>query len=410
MRRRAAQLSRNARRLHGHRRTGLHPPAQRPLRRQEVARARCWPSAVRCRWPSWAATSSRRSTTTCCSGRRLSSPGPSPPPSRRRRCRAGAPAALNRAGRGRVDAARRRGRPGAAQATSARRTSPCPPADRARPAALEQAAAVLDEADTVTMLVGIGARDARAEVLAMAERLQAPIVLTLKAKRGVGAREPYQVGQSGLIGNPASTAAFDGGSSVVDGRHGFSLHRLVSDRQNGDPDRCPADPDRSPGRRRARTGRTQRPTLAGLLDRVRAKFDDSTCAHARKVYESWQERQQKLDRSRPRHRPDRPDPDRSSTTPTDRIGPNCWPRRSNRQAAAGCRVHHRYRDVDGLAVPVRGDDRLAGELFGSFNLGSMANDMPQVSARKRSTETDRSSALRRRWTVLTPTCATIWRS
>ena len=85
-RRRAGPADRHARRLHGHRRPGLDPPAQRALRRQEVARARCWRSAGRCRWPSWAATTSRRSTTTCCSATSPCSPGPSPRPSRRRRC------------------------------------------------------------------------------------------------------------------------------------------------------------------------------------------------------------------------------------------------------------------------------------------------------------------------------------
>jgi pyruvate dehydrogenase (quinone) len=37
----------------------------------------------------------------------------------------------------------------------------------------------------VTLLVGIGAREARPQVLALAERLKAPMVLTLKAKEGL---------------------------------------------------------------------------------------------------------------------------------------------------------------------------------------------------------------------------------
>ena len=37
---------------------------------------------------------------------------------------------------------------------------------------------------TVTMLVGAGARGARTEVLAVAERLSAPMVVTLKGKEG----------------------------------------------------------------------------------------------------------------------------------------------------------------------------------------------------------------------------------
>ena len=46
-------------------------------------------------------------------------------------------------------------------------------------------------------------------MLALAERLVAPMVLTLKGKDGLEHDNPYQVGQSGLIGNPASRKAFD---------------------------------------------------------------------------------------------------------------------------------------------------------------------------------------------------------
>ena len=69
------------------------------------------------------------------------------------------------------------------------------------------AAEVLNDAGTVTMLVGCGAREARSEVLEVAKTLAAPMVLTLKAKDGLEYDNPYQVGQSGLIGNPAAHQA-----------------------------------------------------------------------------------------------------------------------------------------------------------------------------------------------------------
>ena len=52
-----------------------------------------------------------------------------------------------------------------------------------------------------------GARAARAEVLALAEKLSAPMVLTLKAKAGLERDNPFQVGQTGLIGDPAARHA-----------------------------------------------------------------------------------------------------------------------------------------------------------------------------------------------------------
>lgn len=86
-----------------------------------------------------------------------------------------------------------------------------PPPLPSSPAAdsLDGAAAALRDAEKVTLLVGRGAREAREEVLALAEKLAAPTVLTLKAKEGLEHEDPYEVGQSGLIGNPAAVGAMD---------------------------------------------------------------------------------------------------------------------------------------------------------------------------------------------------------
>jgi pyruvate dehydrogenase (quinone) len=58
-------------------------------------------------------------------------------------------------------------------------------------------------------VTGHGARHARDEVLALADRLAAPMVLTLKAKEALERDNPFAVGQSGLIGNPAAQHAFE---------------------------------------------------------------------------------------------------------------------------------------------------------------------------------------------------------
>jgi pyruvate dehydrogenase (quinone) len=74
---------------------------------------------------------------------------------------------------------------------------------------VKRAVSLINAAGSVTMLVGMGAREAREEVLALAEHLSAPMVLTLKAKEGLERDNPYQIGQSGLIGNPATREAFE---------------------------------------------------------------------------------------------------------------------------------------------------------------------------------------------------------
>lgn len=81
--------------------------------------------------------------------------------------------------------------------------------------ALEEAARLLNESNRVTLLVGKGAREGRQDVLALADRLAAPMVITLKAKEGFEDDNPFQIGQTGLIGNPAAAAAMDSADVLV---------------------------------------------------------------------------------------------------------------------------------------------------------------------------------------------------
>jgi thiamine pyrophosphate-dependent acetolactate synthase large subunit-like protein len=59
---------------------------------------------------------------------------------------------------------------------------------------------LIDKADTIAILCGNGCRDAVAEVRALAERLQAPIAHTLKAKDMMPYADPYWMGGIGMIG------------------------------------------------------------------------------------------------------------------------------------------------------------------------------------------------------------------
>ena len=206
--RRPGAADRDPRRLHGHGRPRLDPPAQRALRREEVPTRRCWRSAARSRSRRSAATSSRRSTTTRCSRT-------SPSSTRRSRARRRCPGCSSG-----PSPARSRSRgvailtlPGDVGALEVPSDAPEPhfvsaPACVAPDAStIAQAAAAIDAAGSVAMLVGLGAREAREGVLALADRLAAPMILSLKAKEGLEADNPFEVGQNGLIGNPAAYAA-----------------------------------------------------------------------------------------------------------------------------------------------------------------------------------------------------------
>ena len=65
---------------------------------------------------------------------------------------------------------------------------------------LGRLAALLNGSSRVTMLCGAGCQGAHAELLAIAERLKAPIVHALRGKEHVEWDNPYDVGMTGLLG------------------------------------------------------------------------------------------------------------------------------------------------------------------------------------------------------------------
>jgi len=88
-------------------------------------------------------------------------------------------------------------------------TASRPPAPRIRTAAgiarpgdaqLTRAAGLLNRATSVTILAGAGCQDAREGLLAIAQRLAAPVVHTLRGKEFVEHDNPFDVGLTGLLG------------------------------------------------------------------------------------------------------------------------------------------------------------------------------------------------------------------
>ncbi|HWD63416.1 MAG TPA: ubiquinone-dependent pyruvate dehydrogenase [Humibacter sp.] len=67
-------------------------------------------------------------------------------------------------------------------------------------AELDAAAKLLDKAKRVTILAGAGVAGAHNEVLALAERLKAPIVHALRGKEHIEYDNPFDVGMTGLLG------------------------------------------------------------------------------------------------------------------------------------------------------------------------------------------------------------------
>ncbi|MGZ4445175.1 MAG: thiamine pyrophosphate-dependent enzyme [Nocardioides sp.] len=243
-------------------------------------------------------------------------------------------------------------------------------------ASVRAAAEAVNAAGSVTLLVGHGARGARAEVMRLAEHLRAPMVVTLKGKDGFDDDNPFEVGQSGLLGNHASKVAFDGcdvllmigtdfpykdfypeGKTVVQldvrgahiGRRTPVDHAVVGDAGLA---------------------------IEALLPLLDARDDDALLDKARSSYAAWRERQQHF-----------VDPDyerkpvgllrRKVDNPEGRVRPELLAGLVDRHAAADAV----FTSDTGMSttwlaryVRITGGRRLVG----SYNLGSMANAMPQA--------------------------------
>ena len=242
--------------------------------------------------------------------------------------------------------------------------------------AISRAAGLIDHADTVTMLVGIGARAARDEVLAVAEKLSAPMVLTLKAKEGLEFQNPYQVGQSGLIGNPAASRAFDGGDVLLMVGTDFPYREWFP--QGKTVIQIDARPENLGRRTHIELGLVGHaaPTLRALLAAVTAKTDRRHLEDALSHYATWVERQHAFTQA---------DHDETLVGRVEKHFDNTQERIRPELLAS---VIDKYADADAVLTADTGmstvwvsrfvtmSDRRA--LLGSFNLGSMANAMPQA--------------------------------
>ncbi len=78
---------------------------------------------------------------------------------------------------------------------------------RPAPEELSELAERLNTAQNVTIYAGYGARAARDEIVALAERLKAPVVHTSRAKEFIEPDNPFNVGMTGILGNKAGVEA-----------------------------------------------------------------------------------------------------------------------------------------------------------------------------------------------------------
>ena len=244
------------------------------------------------------------------------------------------------------------------------------------PEAVQQAASLLNGAEKVTLLVGQGAREAREEVIELARLLAAPMVLTLKAKEGLERDNDYEVGQSGLIGNHATAKAFEGCDVLFLVGTDFPYRDfLPTGKQVIQLDvrgqhvgrRTPVDiamvGDAALG-------------LQALLALLAQKTDHEHLESARKTYLNWKERQAQFTDPSYDHKP-KGLLRRKVDNPDARVRPELLASELDRQAASDAIF---TTDTGMATVWLSRFVQMSGtrRLIGSFNLGSMANAMPQA--------------------------------
>jgi len=238
------------------------------------------------------------------------------------------------------------------------------------------AASVLNDAERVTLLVGQGARHAREEVLQVARTLSAPMVVTLKAKEGFDEDNEFEIGQSGLIGNPATAEAFDSCDALLMLGTDFPYRNFY-------PSGKTVIQLDSRGQHIGRRTTVDHPlvgdsklTLQTLLPLLEQKTDTHHLQHARKAYETWGKLQSHLTDPAYDHKV-KGLLRRKVDNPDAMIRP---------ELLAAC--VERHADTDTIFTTDTGMStvwlsrfvRMTGtrRLIGSYNLGSMANAMPQA--------------------------------
>ncbi|UNK71675.1 ubiquinone-dependent pyruvate dehydrogenase [Microbacterium sp. H1-D42] len=83
------------------------------------------------------------------------------------------------------------------------------------PEELDRAAELLNGCERVTILAGAGVEGAHDEVIALADRLAAPIVHALRGKEFIEYDNPYDVGMTGLLGFASGYRAMDDAETVL---------------------------------------------------------------------------------------------------------------------------------------------------------------------------------------------------
>ena len=154
---------------------------------------------------------------------------------------------------------------------------------------LDEASRLIDAGKSVVLFVGFGAHSARVEIIALAEKLNAPIVHTYRALDLYPFDHPLVIGGLGLIGSKAGYEAIHSCDVLVMIGSDYPYTEFLPQKAKvvQIDERASAI-----GRRLSVTQAvvgSSRPSVTGLLERVQPKFNDSFLRAAQKGWQSWVE-------------------------------------------------------------------------------------------------------------------------
>ena len=151
-------------------------------------------------------------------------------------------------------------------------------------AELDELAKRLNAARTVTLYAGIGARDAKPQLIALARKLSAPIAHTSRSKEFIEPDNDHNIGMIGILGNKAGVEAVDAADVMLCLGTDFAYTQFYP----GPEKIIQIDCDPTHIGRRAPVGLglvgDVGPTIEALLDRLDQKSDTAHLDAARKQW------------------------------------------------------------------------------------------------------------------------------
>lgn len=227
---------------------------------------------------------------------------------------------------------------------------------------LEKAAGIINGAKKVSIFGGCGTRGARDQVIALAEKLRAPIIYSMRGKDVLEHDNPYAVGLTGLLGTPAGADSLEAADTIIMVGTDFPYRAWIPTGKK--IIQIDKNPDRIARRTHVVSGLVGHAhcTLEALLPLLQEKQDQAHLEAAQKLRDHWKEKQLKHIRPEGAKAPIRPElvaKTASDLAQEDTIF----------TADTGmCMVWAaRFLDM-----------RKGQRLLASFNHGSMANALPQA--------------------------------